>query len=313
MKLVNLLLGGWTGVVFLFLYIPIFVLIAFSFNNSRLNVTWEGFTTKWYRILWDSDPDANRERNNALRVEAAGLPPDQRQAKLAEGVPDSVARGVKPLLESLKNSLIVATISTVASVLLGTVGAWLLYRFKFRFQRMITTLALIPMIIPEIIMGISLLIFFAMVNNLFNPVLHGWGFEERVLRLGFTTIIIAHVTFCFPFVMVAIQARLSGLDPSLEEAAMDLGATPTRAFWLVMVPFLLPAIVSGALMSFTLSMDELIVTYFVYSPDAQTFPIRIFGEVKKGLNPSLNAISTLFILATAVLVVTAEWIRARAK
>jgi spermidine/putrescine transport system permease protein len=139
-------------------------------------------------------------------------------------------------------------------------------------------------------MGVSLLILFVVMQ----------------LELGYWTIIISHVTFCFPFVLVAVQARLSGLDPSLEEAAMDLGATPMRAFLKVIVPYLAPAIVSGALMSFTLSFDELIVTYFTASAGTRTLPLEIFGRVKKGLDPTLNAISTVFILATVVLVVATE-------
>jgi spermidine/putrescine transport system permease protein len=250
MKLVNTLLGGWTALMLLFLYVPIGILFAYSFNKSRLNIRWEGFTFDWYQKLWSNDP----------------------------------------LLRALKNSLIIATWTTLFSVLLGTAGAWLLYRYRFPGRRLLNTLIFVPMVIPEILMGVSLLIFFA---------------TTRV-TLGFPTVIIAHVTFCFPFVLVAVQARLAGLDPSLEEAAMDLGATPFKAFWLVIVPYLLPAIVSGALMSFTLSMDELIVTYFTYSPDSVTLPIKIFGEVKKGLNPMLNAISALFIVATAVLVVAAN-------
>jgi spermidine/putrescine transport system permease protein len=233
------------------------------------------------------------------------------------------------------------------------------------------------MVIPEIIMGVSLMIFFSVVANPFNEMLikldwpdwvfsgaglafagllaggigalgswlvhrvggrlreAGWwlgvsvaaglavavwlyrkaslalaeGFaaiNQDGFGLGFATIIIAHTTFCFPFVLVAVQARLAGVDPFLEEAAMDLGAPPLKAFWLVMVPYLLPAIVSGALMSFTLSMDEVIVTYFVKSPASETLPIKVFGLAKKGLDPSLNAISAVFVLATAVLVVVSE-------
>jgi spermidine/putrescine transport system permease protein len=129
------------------------------------------------------------------------------------------------------------------------------------------------------------------------------------LGLGFATVIIAHVTFCFPFVMIVLDARLAGLDPSLEEAAMDLGATPWQAFWRVIVPYLLPAIISGALMAFTLSMDELLVTWFVYSSQSITLPVKIYGMAKVGLNPMLNAVSTLFIVGTALLVVTAEMLK----
>ncbi len=273
MKLVNLLLGSWTSVVMLFLYLPIIVLIVYSFNVSRLNVRWEGFTLAWYTRLF-TDP------KNA------------------------------PLIESLKMSLKIAVVVTVLSVILGTIGAWLLYRYRFPLPRLMSTLIFIPMIIPEIIMGISLLIFFVTVSSWGNLLLRTMHITtSNPLSLGITTVIIAHVTFCFPFVLIAVQARLAGVDPSLEEAAMDLGATPLKAFLYVMVPYLLPAIVSGALMSFTLSMDELIVTYFTASAKSQTLPLVIFGMVKVGLNPSLNAISTLFIAATALLVVAAEWVK----
>lgn len=260
MRLVNLLLGSWTTLVLLFLYLPILLLIVYSFNDSRLNVVWEGFTLKWYAQLWN---------------------------ELVQHVQDVKS---SPLISSLNNSLIIAGFTTIFSVILGTVGAWLLYRYRFPALRSITTLIFIPMIIPEIIMGISLLIFF----------------KTMELELGFTTVIISHVTFCFPFVLIAVQARLAGLDPSLEEAAMDLGATPLKAFLLVMVPYLLPAIISGALMSFTLSMDELIVTYFTRGPKSETLPIKVFGLAKVGLNPMLNTISTVFIVLTAMLVICAE-------
>lgn len=255
MKRVNWLLGLWTAIVMVFFYLPIAILIGFSFNTSRLNILWEGFTLQWYAAIWR----------------------------------DSV------LVQSLNNSLIVAAITTVLSVALGTGGAWLLYRYRFPAVRLWQTLIFIPMIVPEVIMGVSLLILYVVIN----------------LELGYTTIIISHVTFCFPFVMVAVQARLSGLDPSLEEAAMDLGATPAGAFRRVLVPYLMPAIISGALMSFTLSLDELIVTYFTASAGTRTLPLEIFGRVKKGLDPTLNAISTVFILSTVVLVVATEILKRR--
>ncbi|MBX7157926.1 MAG: ABC transporter permease [Verrucomicrobiae bacterium] len=248
---VNMLFGVWTWLVFAFLYLPILLLIIFSFNKSKLNIVWTGFTLDWYVKLMHN----------------------------------------QPIIRALRNSLIIAGFTTVISVILGTVGAWLLYRYRYPAMRTLNTLIFIPMVIPEIIMGISLLILFTVVS----------------FGLGFMTIIISHVTFCFPFVLVAIQARLSGLDPFLEEAAMDLGATPVKAFWLVIVPYLLPAIFSGTLMSFTLSLDELLVTYFVASPSSATLPMKVFGMAKVGLNPMLNAISTIFILGTAVLVLVSEY------
>lgn len=255
MRLIKPLLAGWTALVMVFFYLPIVILVGFSFNSSRLNILWEGFTVKWYAAIWN----------------------------------DSV------LVSSLGNSVFVALVTTLISVVLGTGGAWLLYRHSFPAARMLQTLVFIPMIIPEVIMGVSLLILFVVMG----------------LELGYATIIISHVTFCFPFVMVAVQARLSGLDPSLEEAAMDLGATPWEAFRKVLVPYLMPAIVSGALMSFSLSLDELIVTYFTASAGTRTLPLEIFGRIKKGLDPTLNAISTVFILSTVGLVVASEMLRRR--
>ncbi|MBY0277879.1 ABC transporter permease [Candidatus Binatia bacterium] len=255
MKTVQRLLGFWTVLVMIFFYLPIVILVGYSFNSSRLNIVWQGFTLDWYAAIWR----------------------------------DAV------LVASLYNSLYVAIVTTVLSVVLGTGGAWLLFRYRFPAVRLLSTLIFIPMIIPEVIMGVSLLIFFVAVH----------------LELGYATIIISHVTFCFPFVMVAVQARLAGLDPSLEEAAQDLGATPWQAFRKILVPYLAPAILSGALMSFTLSLDELIVTYFTASAGTRTLPLEIFGRVKKGLDPTLNAISTVFILSTVVLVIVTELLKKR--
>ena len=243
-------LGLWTGGVFLFLYLPILVLVVYSFNESRLNVVWEGFTLDWYARLWD----------------------DTR------------------IVRALKNSLIVAGATTALSVFLGTTAAWLLYRYKFPAQQLIGLLIFIPMVMPEVLMGTSLLVLFVTLG----------------IPLGYGTLIIAHTTFCFPFVLVGVQARLQGLDPSLEEAAQDLGATPLKAFWLVIVPYLMPAIVAGALMAFTLSFDEYIVTVFTSGAESQTLPLKVYGMVRVGLNPQLNALSTLFIGITALLVIGSQ-------
>jgi len=244
---------GWTAAVLVFLYLPILVLVVYSFNTSRLNIVWEGFTLKWYKQVW----------MNA------------------------------PLMRAAQNSLIVASVTTAIAVVLGTLGAWLMYRYRFRGERVINTLVSAPIALPEIIMGVSLLVLFA----------------TAAMPLGLTTVIIAHVTFCFPFVLLAVRARLAGLDPALEEAALDLGASPLKAFWLVIVPSLRPAIVAGALMAFTLSMDEVIVTLFTASPGAATLPLRIFGMAKVGLNPMLNALSAIFIVATVAIVLFSEHLK----
>lgn len=253
----DFVIGGWTALVFVFLYVPIIVLVAYSFNASRLNVLWSGFTFDWYVRVWDNGP----------------------------------------LLRAAQNSLVIACISTVLSVVLGTSGAWLLHRYRFRGAGGIQTLTAIPMVMPEILMGISLLIFFASAG----------------LSLGFATVVIGHVTFSFPFVLVAVQARLRGLDPALEEAALDLGATPLKAFWLVIVPCLRPAIVAGGLMAFSLSWDELIVTFFTTNASSATLPIRVFGMAKVGLNPMLNALSAIFVLATAAVVLFSAYVRRLAR
>jgi spermidine/putrescine transport system permease protein len=176
-------------------------------------------------------------------------------------------------------------------------------------MRTLRTLIALPLVMPDVIMGVSLLVLFALTCGVGNQLLEKFGNDEAPLGLGFTTIIIGHVTFCFPFVLIAINARLAGMDPSLEEAAMDLGATPFRAFRKVIVPYLMPAIISGALMAFTLSMDELIVTYFIAGPGSATMPIKVFGMARIGLSPVLNAISTLFVVATTLLIVIASYVR----
>jgi spermidine/putrescine transport system permease protein len=257
LKLLQWGLGTWTALVFAFLYLPIGVLIFYSFNTSRLNIRWEGFTFHWYERLASNEP----------------------------------------ILRALQNSLIIATVTTLASVVLGTAGAWILYRYRFRFTGAIQTLVCLPMVMPEIVMGISLLVLFTVLT----------------LPLGFTTVIIAHITFCFPFVLVAVQARLQGIDPALEEAALDLGATPFQAFWLVIVPALKPAILSGALMAFTLSLDELIVTFFTANAATRTLPLQVFGLAKTGLNPMLNALSAVFIVSTIAFVLFSEHLRRLAR
>jgi len=239
----SLVCGAWTIAVMAFLYVPIVLLVVFSFNSSRLNLSWEGFSTKWYEALLTN----------------------------------------KVLLAAFQNSLIVASTTTLLATLLGTLGAWMLYRYRFPFQRALGLLIFIPMVMPEVLMGVSLLVLFV---------------QFLKIPLGFTTMIIAHTTFCFPFVLVAVQARLQGLDPSQEEAAMDLGATPFQSFWKITLPFLMPAIVSGALMSFTLSLDEYIVSVFTTGSQSQTLPLKVYGMAKVGLNPQLNALSSIFIAAT---------------
>lgn len=246
-------LRAWTGGVLGFLYLPVLVLVVYSFNDARFGVGWEGFTLRWYGEL------------------------------LGHG----------PLQRAALNSLGVATATTFLSVVLGTLGAWVLHRHRFPGRDLIEALVNLPMVMPEILLGISLLVLFA---------LAGAG-------LGFTTVVIGHVTFSFPFVLVAVRARLQGLDPALEEAALDLGATRWGAFRHVILPALRPAILAGGLMAFLLSWDELIVTFFTSSAASATLPLKVFGLAKVGLNPVLNALSALFLLVTLAGVAFSAYLR----
>ena len=251
------LLAAWTyAVTAVSLSADHSLLVVYSFNNSDLNAVWSGFTLRWYGEIWRDDA----------------------------------------LLASLQNSLIIAAITTAVSVQAqDQAPAWMMHRYRFPATRAVTTLAVMPMVVPEIIMGVSLMLLF------------------RAVRVdpGYLTVIISHVTFCFPFVMAAVQARLAGLDPSLQEAALDLGATPAGAFFHVIVPYLMPAIIAGAMLAFTMSLDEFIVTYFTCNAESQTLPVVIYNKIKKGLNPTLNAVSTLIVVATVVLSLAGEAIRRR--
>ena len=242
--------GGWTALVFAFLYLPIVLLVVFSFNETKSGFHWEGFTFKWYQELFHN----------------------------------------KVLLHAFGNSLLIGTFSTLLATALGTLGAWMLYRFRFSIHRTLEAFIFVPMIMPEILMGVSLLVLFVILN----------------FPLSYLTVIIAHVTFTFPFVLVGMQARLQGMDPSLEEAAMDLGATPWQAFYKVILPYLMPAIASGALLAFSLSLDDYIVTVFVTGAESQTLPLKVYGMVRVGLNPQLNALSALGIVLTIILVFASE-------
>jgi spermidine/putrescine transport system permease protein len=200
--------------------------------------------------------------------------------------------GNDPILVAFKNSVITAAATVVISIATGTAGGWLLYRYKFRFSPVIGFLIFVPMVIPEVLMGTGLVSVFVLSN----------------IPLGFLTNIIAHTTLCFPFVLVAIQARLNGMDPALEEAAGDLGATPWQAFRMVTLPYLQPAIISGALMTLTVSFDEYLITAFTSGPESQTLPLKIYGMAKIGLNPQINALAALLVVTTTVFVLVTDFL-----
>ena len=248
-------LVAFTALVFVFLHAPLLVLVAFSFNDSKFSVDWSGFTLRWYARLL--------ERADILR--------------------------------GLQASLVVGVASTVISTVLGTLIALALGRHRFRGRTWIESLLYVPIVTPEIVVGISLLILFALVG----------------VPLGLSTITIAHVAFCIPFVVVIVQARLAGMDTSLEEAAMSLGANELTTFWRVTVPQLWPGILAGALLSFTLSFDDYVITSFVSGSGSSTLPVVVYGMVRRNVEPSINAVSTLILLVTAVLVYAADRLIAR--
>lgn len=341
MQRVNWMLGIWGVVVLLFLYFPIFILVTWSFNDMDYSTQWNQFTTRWYEAFWAKCTldmrDWFSEVGNRLMLWGAGwaawahldgtatwmqdyvkanpgpgwlsrafiwllnLAGAESAPEVLKSVPSQVRGQISRLVEGLANSLFVGVISTILSVILGTVSAWITFKYKYPLHNALRTLVAVPMIVPEIIMGVSLLSFITLAGT-------ALGTFGIPIERGYLAIIVAHVTFSFPFVMVTIQARLAGIDPALEEAAMDLGATPSVAFRKVIVPYLMPAIISGVLMAFTLSLDDFIVTYFVSDGASETLPIRIYGAVKQ--RPAmLHVVSTVMIGITLLMVVLSEMIK----
>ena len=229
---------------------PLLILAMYSFNESRINAVWTGFTFNWYEALFQN----------------------------------------RRVLEALTNSLFIAVISTIASTTLGTIAAIALNRYQYKYKPVINGLLYLPILIPEIVMGLSLLVLFA----------------QAQVPLGKTTLILAHITFCVSFVVITVNARLEGMRHELEQAAMDLYATPWKTFRYVTLPLALPGIVAGALIAFTLSIDDFIISFFVAGPNSTTLPLYIYAMVKRGISPEINALSTLLMFATITLVVIAQ-------
>jgi putrescine transport system permease protein len=258
---------GWflpiaTVLGFAFLYAPIVSLVVFSFNESRLVTVWSGFSTKWYGELF-ADPQM---------LGAAWL------------------------------SLQIAAVSASIALVLGTLVAVALVRFRrFRGRTALAGMASAPLVMPDVITGLSLLLLFVAMEALF-----GWPAGRGTL-----TIIIAHSTFCMAYVAVVVQSRLSDLDLSLEEAAMDLGASPPRVFFDITLPIIAPALVSGWLLAFTLSLDDLVIASFVSGPGSSTLPMVIFSKIRLGVSPDVNALATIFIGVVALGVVTATLMQMR--
>ncbi|MWV47522.1 ABC transporter permease subunit [Paenibacillus sp. HJL G12] len=251
------LLGIHSLLMMIFIYVPILLIIVYSFNNTRLSGDWKGFTFDWYTSLL-------KDRH---------------------------------VMEALTNSLTVALISTIAATLLGTLAALSLRNLGRKWKGSMNGLMYLPVVIPDIIMGLSLLVLF---NQMHIP-------------LGKATVIIAHITFSMSYVYVVVTARLAGMGRQLEEAASDLGATGWQTFRYVTLPQISPGIISGALIAFTMSLDDFMVSFFVAGPSSTTLPIFIYGQVKRGISPEINALCTLLILVSVTLILLAQFFLNRGK
>jgi spermidine/putrescine transport system permease protein len=239
--------------LYAFIFAPIVVVIVFSFNANRHGVGWQGFTTQWYRVLLDN----------------------------------------KQALGAAENTLLLAGASTAVATALGTMLGYGFSRYRIPGQDFFTRLLYLPVFVPDIVMAVSLLLFYSFVRKwigLFEP--------------GLQTMIFAHVTFQIPFVAIVVRSRMTGLDPALEGAARDLGANGWQAFWRVTFPLMLPGILAGGMLAFTLSLDDFVVSFFTSGPGSTTLPILIYSSVKRGVTPDINALSTVIVVASVLATIT---------
>lgn len=232
--------------LFAYMYLPIIILIAFSFNDNRIATIWTGFSTEWYGVVLGNDD----------------------------------------ILRAARNSLIIATSAMLIATAAATVAAIGMTRYRFRGQDGVNALLALPLVVPEIVTAVATLLFFVLIG----------------LRLGLLTVVIAHTVFCIPFAYLPIRARLEGLDPALEHAAADLYAKPWQTFRRVTLPLLWPGILSGAVLAFIISLDDFVITYFVAGAGATTLPVYIFGMIRIGVTPEVNAISALMLVISILFV-----------
>lgn len=244
------------GLVLVIMYLPILLLVIYSFNESKISSIWGGFSLKWYRELF-RDED---------------------------------------MFEALWNSIVLGVSSSLCAGVLGTLGALGMSKIRCRANSVMEYLATLPIMIPEIILGMVFLAFFSLLG----------------LPFGMTTLILGHTAFCVPYIFMLVKARLVGMDPSLAEAARDLGASEPRVFRDITLPLLLPAIASGMVLSFAMSFDDVIISLFVTGVNVNTLPIRVYTQIKTGVTPEINALCTLMLAATLLLVGISAWLgRAR--
>ena len=250
-KLKNL----YVGLVFFFLYLPIIILVIYSFNTSKMNIIFEGFTLDWYKNLFQN----------------------------------------KELLEAFLNTMIIAVTSTVISVVIGVIGAVGIKKYNFPFKNLINALIYIPIVIPEIVLGISLLSMYTLMK----------------LELGMFTLILSHIAFSIPFVIVSVRSTLNDRLKTYEEAARDLGAGNRQTFFKITLPQIKPGVVSGALLAFTLSLDDVVISYFTAGPGSNTLPLKIYSTIKTGITPDVNALTTLMLIVTVIVLTTTAFVQSR--
>lgn len=235
----------YLGLIFVLMYLPIAVVIVFSFNESKFPVRFTGFSLKWYQELFS----------------------------------DSA------MIEALGNSLFLGVVSCFVSAVIGTLGAVGLSRIHWKTKGILEYISILPLMIPEIILGMVLMVFFYMMN----------------LPFGMLTLLIGHTVFCVPYILMEVKARLAGMDPSLEEAARDLGAGPFRAFWDIILPLIMPAVMSGSLLAFAMSMDDVVISIFINGPRLSTLPIKVYTQIKTGVTPEVNALCTIMLAVTLLI------------
>lgn len=246
-KLGKSISGFYDILIYIFLYLPIAIVVLFSFNTSKRNIVFEGFTFNWYGKLFQNEA----------------------------------------LLQAYGNTLIVGLTSTIIATIVGTLASYGMSKYKFKGKGIIDTLLYIPVVIPEIVLGISLLAIFNIAQ----------------IPMGLFSLIIAHATFCIPFVVFTVNARFAGFDKSVEEAAMDLGAGRIKTFFTVTLPIIMPGVIAGAFLSFTLSIDDIIISFFTTGPGSNTFPLKVMELTKTGVTPDVYSLSTIVLAITIGIVI----------
>ncbi len=242
----------YIGLILIIMYLPILLIVIYSFNESKISSVWGGFSLKWYEML----------------------------------------RKDRAMHEAIKNSLVLGGLSCVSAAVIGTLGAVGMARIRLRTKGMVEYISMLPIMIPEIILGMVFMTFFALIG----------------LPFGMTTLVIAHTAFCIPYVYMMVKARLAGMDQSLLEAARDLGASEWRVFFDITLPLIVPAIMSGMLLAFAMSLDDVVISIFVTGPETNTMPIKIYTQMKTGVTPEINALCTIMLAVTLMIVALSGFI-----